>query len=60
MSKKSTTKYYESKKLLNWWPTYSVEKCKLREWYFWLREKIDGYKVTQDQINKYMLENEWN
>ena len=28
---------------------------------FWLREKkIDGYKVTQDQINKYMLENEWN
>ena len=53
----------KAKKLLNWWPTYSVEKSVkiTAEWYFLVkRKKIDGYKVTQDQINKYMLENEWN
>ncbi len=72
-SLKKNKKFYEqknlqlnimkAKKLLNWWPTYSVEKSVkiTAEWYFLVkRKKIDGYKVTQDQINKYMFENEWN
>ena len=53
----------KSKKLLNWWPTYSVEKSVkiTAEWYFQVKEKkINAYEVTKNQINEYMNDNDWN
>ena len=53
----------KSKKLLNWWPTYSVEKSVkiTAEWYFQVKEKkINAYEVTKNQINEYMNDNGWN
>ena len=67
---KKNRKFYEqknlqldiqkAKKLLNWWPTYGIEKSVkiTAEWYYLVKgKKLNAYEVTKKQIIKYMKEN---
>jgi len=52
----------KAKKILKWYPTYSVKKGVqiTTEWYFQvLKSKKDPFKVTNKQIIDYMNENNW-
>ena len=70
---KNKKKFYEqknlqldirkAKKLLNWWPTYSIEKSVkiTTDWYLKVKEnKINAFSVSKSQIENYMRENDKN
>ena len=65
---KKNRKFYEqknlqldiqkAKKLLNWWPTYGIEKSVkiTAEWYYLVKgKKLNAYEVTKKQIIKYTI-----